>query len=195
MSKLNIDFNGVRYEIDEETLAATKAKLETHLSSVMNGSGSVIKIGDLSYNIDSTKLATATNSFISHLGTISGSGKKVVVGGVEYGIDSTKIASAMSELENAFGKLESSEDNSSSNEIITFSIRNSTFQCVNGMTWREFVNSEYNQVIEQTSYFTSLYISTNSICDNHYDGIVCLGDEIVRPDNIIIANANYTLDA
>ena len=105
MSKLKIDFNGVEYYIDESTFASAKAELETHLSSVMNGSGSVIKLGDLSYNIDSTKLSNATNAFITHLGTISGSGSKVVVGGVEYSIDSNKVSDAVSNLETVLGNL------------------------------------------------------------------------------------------
>ena len=69
----------------------------------MSGTGATINFGGASYNIDATKLSTATNAFTSHLGTIAGSGHKVVVGGVEYGIDSTKLTSAISDIEAVLG--------------------------------------------------------------------------------------------
>ena len=71
----------------------------------MNGSGATIALDGSSFNIDSTKLSTATNDFVSHLDTIAGNGSKVTVGDVEYSVDSNKLSGAMSELETAFGKL------------------------------------------------------------------------------------------
>lgn len=65
----------------------------------MNGTGATIDFDGTSYNVDSTKLYSARNAFVSHLDTIAGNGSKVSVGGVEYGIDSTKLASAISEIE------------------------------------------------------------------------------------------------
>ena len=102
MAKINISFNNKNYFIDESLVSAASDALRSHLSTVMNGSGAVIGLGGTSYNVDSTKLQTATNDFITHLGTIAGNGSKVVVGGVEYGIDSTKVAGAVAELEAVF---------------------------------------------------------------------------------------------
>ena len=107
MAKTNIVFNNTTYSIDESSISAATAELRQHLSTVMNGSGAVINFGGTSYGIDSTKLATAKNAFVTHLGTIAGSGSKVIVGGVEYSVGSDKIAGAVGELEDALGSLNS----------------------------------------------------------------------------------------
>lgn len=99
MAKTNIKFNNATYQVDESFLAPATAELRTHLSTVMNGTGATINFGGSAYDIDSTKLTTARNAFVSHLGTIAGNGHKVTVNGVEYGIDSTKVAGAISDLE------------------------------------------------------------------------------------------------
>lgn len=105
MGKTNIIFNDINYSIDESSLDAAIAQLKSHLSTTMSGSGAAINLGGITYNVDGTKLSTATNDFIAHLGTISGSGSKVVIGGVEYSIDSAKVSSAVSELETVLGNL------------------------------------------------------------------------------------------
>ena len=105
MAKTNIIFNDINYQVDESSLSAAAAELKAHLSTIMNGSGSVINLGGVEYNIDSAKLSTAKNDFISHLGTIAGNGAKVIVGGVEYFIDSAKVSDAVGELETVFGNL------------------------------------------------------------------------------------------
>lgn len=64
-----------------------------------------IKLNNNEYSIPDSKLATATGSFISHLGTVAGSGVKVVVGGVEYGVDASKVAGAIGEIEGVLGEL------------------------------------------------------------------------------------------
>ena len=89
-----IYFNGKSFEIPEAALGVASGALRNHLSSVMNGSGATINFGGTAYGIDSTKLATATSKFVSHLGTVAGSGYKVKVGDVEFGVDSTKVAGA-----------------------------------------------------------------------------------------------------
>ena len=99
MAKINIAFNDKNYPIDEDSLSNASAVLRSHLQTVINGSGAVINLDGVSYNVDSTKLSTATNSFVSHLGTISGSDYKVVVGGVEYGIGDDKIGETVPEFE------------------------------------------------------------------------------------------------
>ena len=110
MAKININFNNVDYSIDESSFAEAAAELQHHLSTTMSGTGSVITIGGISYNIDSTKLSAATTDFISHLGKIAGSGSKVVVGGVEYSFDSTKVEDAVSDLETVLGNLNNPDD-------------------------------------------------------------------------------------
>lgn len=107
MSKLNILFNNNNYAVDESSLASAMAELKSHFSTTMNGSGATIKLGGVSYNVDSTKLTNARNDFISHLGTISGNGSKVKVNGVEYSVDSSKLTNVISVLQNTFGELQS----------------------------------------------------------------------------------------
>ena len=109
MAKINIPFNNTNYSIDESTLSTAYADLKSHLSTVMNGTGTTINLDGIAYSIDSAKLASATNDFVSHLGTISGSGSKVVVNGVEYSIDATKMASAISELHTVLGGMQSDD--------------------------------------------------------------------------------------
>ena len=99
----NINFNDKNYPIDESILASATTSLQSHLSTVMNGTGAIIEFGGTEYSVDSTKLSEAMNSFVAHLGTIAGEGTKIVVGGVEYSIDSTKLTGAISELEAVLG--------------------------------------------------------------------------------------------
>ena len=112
MAKINIPFNDKEYSVDESVLSAATAELKTHLSTVMNGTGSVINLGGVPY-IDSTKLTAATNAFVSHLGTVAGNGHKVVVNGVEYNIDSAKMAGAIADLHNVLGGLQSGDGGNS----------------------------------------------------------------------------------
>lgn len=105
MAKININFNNTNYSIDESSLSVAVAELQSHLSTVMNGTGATIELDGQSYGVDSAKLTAATTDFVTHLGNIAGSGSKVAVGGVEYSIDSTKVAGAISELEEVLGNL------------------------------------------------------------------------------------------
>lgn len=102
---MKIILNNTEYTIDESALASAKTELQSHFQTTMSGSGTIVNLGGIAYNIDSTKLTTARDNFVSHLGTIAGSGTKIVVNGVEYAVDSTKIASAVSELEDTFSGL------------------------------------------------------------------------------------------
>lgn len=107
MSKINIHFDNKDYLVDESSFSSATTELSQHLSTTMSGSGAVIKLGGNSYNVDSVKLSTATNEFVSHLGTVSGSGYKVTVGGVEYGINSAKMQNAVAKLNAVLGNLNS----------------------------------------------------------------------------------------
>ena len=110
MSKLNISFNNTNYAIDESSLVSATTNLQSHLSTVMNGTGATIDLGGVSYSVDSAKLSVATNDFISYLGTIAGNGTKIVVNGVEYSVDATKLSDAISSLQTAFGNLGNAEE-------------------------------------------------------------------------------------
>lgn len=99
----NIIFNNKDYSVDGSFLSTHSADLKQHLSTVMNGTGAVINLGGVAYNVDATKLAAAKSAFVQHLGTISGNGYKVVIGGVEYGIDAGKVAGAVAEIEAVLG--------------------------------------------------------------------------------------------
>lgn len=107
MAKINIDFDNTNYPIDDSAIASATAQLQSHLSTVMNGTGATITVGGTTYNVDSSKLSAATTAFVSHLGTVSGSGMKVMVNGVEYGVDSTKMGGAIADLHEVLGGLQS----------------------------------------------------------------------------------------
>ncbi len=105
MAKINIPFNGADYLIEEFALTSATTDLQSHLSTSMSGTGATIDLGGNTYNVDSTKLTTERNAFITHLETIAGTGSKVTVGDVEYGVDSNKMSAAVTELEATFGNL------------------------------------------------------------------------------------------
>ena len=101
-----IILNNKEFNIDDAVIASINEGLKNHLLTTMAGEGATITLDGVAYNVDSTKLATAKNDFVAHLGTIAGEGAKVMVNGVEYAVDATKIAGAMTELGTAFGELE-----------------------------------------------------------------------------------------
>lgn len=105
-ARIDINFNDEDYIIDKGFLSSAIEKLENHFSTVINGTGTTIKFRDDEYDIDATKLLTATNAIVSHLKTLAGSGKTVNIGGIEYGIDATKVATTVSNLEKLFIDLE-----------------------------------------------------------------------------------------
>ena len=98
MAKFNISFNGADYTVDKSALFPTINSLKEHLSTVMNGTGATINFGGTSYSVDSVKLQSATDTFISHLNDAAGDGLKTFIDGVEYTVDSTKMSSAMNDL-------------------------------------------------------------------------------------------------
>ena len=118
MAKINIVFDNKDYSVDESSFAVASAALKSHLQNVMNGSGAVINLDGVEYNIDSSKLSSAKNDFTSHLQTISGNGHKVVIDGVEFSVDSTKVASAISDLHTVLGALNSGDSSDDSDEVI-----------------------------------------------------------------------------
>lgn len=113
MANINISFDNKNYPILETTLSAPLATLYQHLSTKMNGTGAKIELDNQLYNIDATKLSTATNAFVNYLGTIAGNGSKVVIGGVEYSVDSAKIADAIADLHTTFDTLSSGNEDPS----------------------------------------------------------------------------------
>lgn len=110
MAKINIQFNGTNYSVDESALASATSELQKHLSSVMHGSGTVVHLGGLSYSVDSAKLSGAVNDLVSHLGAITGNSHKVIINGTEYGISSEKIVNTITELETVFNNLQPNYD-------------------------------------------------------------------------------------
>ena len=103
MSKINVFFENENYTVDEESFSSAVDAIRAHLLSAMNGTGATINFGGTSYNVDSTKLSSATNDFVTHLGTISGSGHKVVVNGTEYAINSSDVVGAIENLQAILG--------------------------------------------------------------------------------------------
>jgi hypothetical protein len=117
-----IILNNKEFNIDDAVIASIKEGLKNHLLTTMAGEGATITLDGVTYNVDSTKLTTAKNDFVAHLGAIAGESAKIVVNGVEYDIDATKIAGAMSELGTAFGELE----NGGSGETLDITDENAT---------------------------------------------------------------------
>ena len=127
----NIIFNNKNYSIDDSFLSIHSNDLKQHLSTVMNGTGAIIKLGDVAYNVDATKLATAKSAFIQHLGAIAGNGYKVIIGGVEYNIDASKVANAITGLDAAW---EDSQSGDGDSEINGFPIRWNTMDVIGNTT-------------------------------------------------------------
>ena len=112
MAKINISLNEKKYEVYDENFLNTASVIKSHLSTTMSGTGEVVNFGGKRYDVDSTKLATARDSFVARLVDIAGTGKKIIVNGVEYEVGSAKLANATVELENvlaAASKLNPSE--------------------------------------------------------------------------------------
>ena len=134
MSKLNINFNNSEYSIKESALASAKDSLKTHLSSVMNGSGggnTIITLDGTDYTVDSTKLSTATDGFVAHIGTLAGGLEPIVWDGdpaghelgtftmTNYGITTSlvKISDRVITVEQAIGIVVTESDGKS--QVIT----------------------------------------------------------------------------
>ena len=110
MAKINISFNNTNYSIDEASLSFASAALKSHLSNIMNGSGSVINLDGVAYSVDSTKLSAATSDFVTHLAKLSGNGAKVMIGGVEYTVDSAKVQGAVEDIGSILDGFNTGED-------------------------------------------------------------------------------------
>ena len=54
MAKINIPFYNTDYSIDEQSLASATSKLQSHLSTVMNGSGATITLNGVVYSLFSS---------------------------------------------------------------------------------------------------------------------------------------------
>ena len=94
MAKINIEFDGKIYSVDENTLAPLASPLERALIQQLAGTGAVIRLRGTNYNVDANKLASARNVLTDHLGTVAGTDSKVTVHGVEYGLSKTKLQNA-----------------------------------------------------------------------------------------------------
>ena len=66
--------------------------------------------------------------------------------------------------------------------LITFTIEKGTYQAIEGMTWSEWCDSEYNA-------YDVIYDSTNVI---GWQGLKILN---VKPSDVIVSNFNYVFDA
>lgn len=172
MTKINIPFNGTNYLIDESVLDTAAAELQSHLQTSMSGSGAVINLGGNSYDIDSAKLTTQRNEFVSHLGTISGDGSQVTVNGVKYGVDSGKVSDAITELSTALDTLVATVPKRYTVTLAYNSgYKNDTFDEASwipleysvdgGVTWNEWYVSSYDSSIEIPEVKTIMFRISN----------------------------------
>lgn len=129
MAKIDIIFNDITYSIEESAFAAAAAELKAHLLTTMSGTGATITLDGVSYNVDSTKLSTATSDFVTHLGKISGTGHKVMVGGVEYSVASNKVQGAISDIATVLGGMISGGNGGSGSSEGEVVIAEQTIQC------------------------------------------------------------------
>ena len=72
------------------------------------------------------------------------------------------------------------------NDIITFTIEGTEYQAVDGMTWREWANSDYDQ--NQFGIVTG----TESVSASGNGWSPALDDVKVQASDVIIAGAAYT---
>ena len=100
MAKINIEFDGKIYSVDENTLAPLASPLERALIQQLAGTGAVIRLGGTNYNVDANKLASARNVLTDHFGNVAGTDKKVNVNGTEYGLSKTKLQNATDNMHN-----------------------------------------------------------------------------------------------
>ena len=105
MAKINIEFDGKIYSVDETTLAPLASPLEQALIHQLAGTGAVIRLGGTNYNVDANKLASARNVLTNHLGSVAGTDSKVVVAGAEYGLSKTKLQNATDKMTETLGEL------------------------------------------------------------------------------------------
>lgn len=119
MAKINILFDGTDYSIDEANLEPATAELKTHLLSAMNGTGTTLKLDGTSYSVDSTKLSSARDSFIAHLGAISGNGLKIRINGVEYSVDINKVSDSITDLKTVLSNLSNSTPDSGGIKLLS----------------------------------------------------------------------------
>lgn len=105
MAKINIEFDGKIYSVDENTLASLVSPLEKALIQQLAGTGAVIRLGDTNYNVDANKLASARNVLTDHLGTVAGTDSKVTVNGTEYGLSKTKLQGATDKMNKTLADL------------------------------------------------------------------------------------------
>lgn len=188
MAKINILFDEVNYKVEESSMSEHSNELKTHISTVMNGSGSAVKFGGTSYNIDSTKLSNTTNDFVSYLGTIAGSGRKVIVGGTQYNASSEKLTSAIDELHAILSGLHSEDEDSDLGELNEYGFYYDT-------KYSYYDNGEYayyyreNNTVDiyvngEHSETANVAYSNNHISINHSDGweepydVFCDGKEL-----------------
>lgn len=105
MAKINIEFDGKIYSVDETTLAPLASPLERALIQQLAGTGAVIRLGGTNYNVDANKLASARNVLTNQLGNIAGTDSKVTVNGAEYGLSKTKLQGATDKMHDVLSGL------------------------------------------------------------------------------------------
>ena len=103
MAKINIEFDGKVFTIDESTLTLLASPLEQALVKQLAGTGAVIRFNGNDYNVDANKLASARNVLTDHLSTVAGTDSKVTVNGIEYGLNKTKLQGATDRMSETFG--------------------------------------------------------------------------------------------
>lgn len=175
MAKINILFDEVNYKVEETSMSEHSNELKTHISTVMNGSGSAVKFGGTSYNIDSTKLSNTTNDFVSYLGTITGSGHKVIVGGTQYNASSEKLTSAIDELHAILSGLHSEDEGSDLGEINEYGF---------------YYDTKYSKY-SPTEGITTLYFRENQTGEVYINDELYLTVPLVYGEKNIVSVPNY----
>ena len=195
MAKINIKFDNKDYSIDESALSAAMAKLKTHLTTVMNGSGATIKLDGTTYNISSSKLTAATNEFISHLGSISGNGASVTVNGISYSVDSNKLGGAIAELNTVLGGLNSGGDSGLNEYGFYFDKPYVLEDEMDGDVIKAFMTFHEDGSVKNEVYLNGVVeeeLTTEfpaGTCTYNQDGIYCFGELVYS----ILDNGNKIL--
>ncbi len=105
--------------------------------------------------------------------------------GDPYTLTSTDKAAIVQDVLAALPYYDGSVTISGGVELISFTIAGATYQAEAGMTWAEWVVSEYNE--------NGIYVDTGNYITTDAGGEVLLGGEDVLSNDTIMAGASYTV--
>ena len=105
MAKYLVKFNNNEYLIDETKLEPAIARLATHLTSELQGTGATVTLGGVRYSLNGDKINTSASELADYLETIAGTDMKATVGGQEYGLSRNALSNAYDKMDLSLSEL------------------------------------------------------------------------------------------